>query len=292
MLAVLQKITQSMTTTGTRSATADPLLDQYVWLSPGKLFEHQPTVRLDYNLTSRHRLSGSFSVIAAERDPDYLNGYDVRFPGASNFAKFSSTRPLVSVTLRSTLGGTIVNELRGGMTASTAPRASGRRRPTARSRYADQDGYAIDFDANIGLDQLVGAQRPTWRSAPTYSIEDTVTWQRGSHSISFGGIYLLSKAEEFGQQMVPGANLGMSTIFDPAIGLFTTTYFPGASSGQLADARDRVRAAHGARDQPHRAGSARCRDRTSTWRSGRASGRARSACSGGSCRTRGRSRRR
>ena len=40
--------------------TSDPLVNDYDWLSPGKLFEHQPTVKIDYNLTENHRLSGSF----------------------------------------------------------------------------------------------------------------------------------------------------------------------------------------------------------------------------------------
>ena len=44
------------------SATTNPLINSYVWQSPGKLFEHQPTIKLDYNLTTRHRLSGSAQV--------------------------------------------------------------------------------------------------------------------------------------------------------------------------------------------------------------------------------------
>ena len=112
--SLLQKIQASMLTTGTRSALADPLLDQYVYLSPGKLFEHQPTVRVDYNIGAKHRLSGSFSTITARRDPDYLNSADSRFPGAPNYRIFESTRPLFSVSLRSTLGSSLVNELRGG----------------------------------------------------------------------------------------------------------------------------------------------------------------------------------
>ena len=74
-----------MATTGTINATSDPLTNQYVYLSPGKLFEHQPTVRMDYNVTDNHRLSGSFAMIWAQRDPDYLNSADARFPGAPNY---------------------------------------------------------------------------------------------------------------------------------------------------------------------------------------------------------------
>lgn len=87
---------------------------------PGKLFEHQPTVRLDYNITGNHRLSGSAQFIKAQRDPDYLNGVDARFPGAPNYRLFTSTRPLYSTSLRSTLSQNIVNEVQFGITQGGA----------------------------------------------------------------------------------------------------------------------------------------------------------------------------
>ncbi len=58
-LGLQLKIDAATKTTGTRSANSDPLYDSYVWQSPSELFEHQPTVRLDYNLTDNNRLSGS-----------------------------------------------------------------------------------------------------------------------------------------------------------------------------------------------------------------------------------------
>ena len=45
-----------MATNGTESTTSDPLLNSYV-CSPSKLFEHQPTIKVDYNVTDRHRLT-------------------------------------------------------------------------------------------------------------------------------------------------------------------------------------------------------------------------------------------
>ena len=115
--SLLGKIQAAMATTGVINTTSDPLLDSYVYQSPGKLFEHQPTLRVDYNINDNHRLSGSYAVIWAERDPDYLNGVDARFPGAPNYRFFHSKRPLGTLTLRSTLSKDIVNELKFGITA-------------------------------------------------------------------------------------------------------------------------------------------------------------------------------
>jgi len=237
VMSLLGKIESSMTTTGARSATSDPLLDQYVWLSPGKLFEHQPTIRLDYNLTNRHRLGGSFSVISASRDPDYLNAYDSRFPGAPNYADYTSTRPILSVSLRSALTNNVVNEIRTGLTAFYGYSRFGSDRTNGTQSYADQDGYAIDFDADLGLTNWWNRNAPTWRAAPSFSFDESLTWQRGDHSVTMGGSILINTAEENGKQVVPGINLRFNTNNDPAVPLFNTTNFPGASSGQLTDAR-------------------------------------------------------
>jgi hypothetical protein len=239
VISLLRKIEAAMATTGTRSAQADPLLDQYVFQSPGKLFEHQPTVRVDYNLTNNHRLSGSFATITAQRDPDYLNSSDARFPGAPNFRLYTSTRPLMSATLRSTLSPRMVNELRGGLVAFYGFSNFGAQSSNGKQSFADQEGYAIDFDSNIGLTNWFYENGFSWRRAPTVSLDEILTWQRGTHGLSFGGSFLQSDAQENAiAQMVPGINLGMSQQFDPAAGLFTTGNFSGASSAQLSDARD------------------------------------------------------
>ncbi len=235
---LLQQIESAMQTTGTRAASADPLYDNYTWLSPGELFEHQPTVRLDYNLSTRHRLSGSFSVISTTRDPDYLNSSDRRFPGSPNYRIYSSTRPIFSTSLRSTIGTKLVNELRGGGNAFFGYSRFGQDSSNGPQTFEDSDGYAIDFDTNIGLTNWYYQTTPSWRAAPGYNIEDTVTWLKGNHSMSFGGSYLVNHAEENARQQVNFIQLGFNQQYDPARGMFTTANFPGASSTQLNDARD------------------------------------------------------
>jgi hypothetical protein len=238
--AILNNIQSAMGTTGTINATSDPLVNQYVFLSPGKLFEHQPTVRMDYNISDRHRLSGSFAMIWAQRDPDYLNSADARFPGAPNYRLFKSSRPIQTYTMRSTLSQNVVNELRFGITAKGGASYFGdiaNDKPGPGS-FADQGGFAIDFDGSIGLTNWHTTNAPSWRSVPTYEIANSLTWQRGAHSLNVGGSYMLSRGWVKSQQMVPGINLRFSTQFDPAAPIFSGANFPGASSGQLADARE------------------------------------------------------
>ena len=235
--AMLDRISAATQTTGTVKETSDPLLNDYVWLSPGKLFEHQPTLKLDYNINDNHRLSGSTQVIWAERDPDYLNTADVRFPGAPNYRRFNSTRPLHSLALRSTLSSNLVNELRFGITALGGYSYFGANETNGPQTYEDQNGFAIDLANDIVVTNWWTSNTPSWRSAPTYSIDNSVNWQRGSHSLSFGGSFLRATAFDNGQRMVPSIQLGFDTTNDPAAGMFTTANFPNASGGQLTDAR-------------------------------------------------------
>ena len=87
MMKILGLIDASTKTTGTRAAQNDPLYDNFVWQSPSALLDYQPTVRLDYNISGDHRLSGSWASIMNTRTPDYLNNTDARFPGAPNVAR-------------------------------------------------------------------------------------------------------------------------------------------------------------------------------------------------------------
>ena len=238
VMSLMQKIQQSTTTTGLVSQNNDPLTMNYAWQSPGELFEHQPTLRIDYNLSDKHRLSGSTQVIFAKRDPDYLNNADARFPGAPVYRLFTSTRPLHTLTLRSTLSQNIVNELRAGLTALGGSSSFGDPATNGPQNFEDQGGYAIDFDQNIGLTNWHAENNRSWRSSPTISLDESVTWQRGTHSLNFGGSFLNVGAWENAQQFVPGLTLGVNTTNDPARTMFNTTNFPGASAAQLNDARD------------------------------------------------------
>ena len=237
VMRTLASINAAMATTGVVKPASDPLLSEYVWLSPGNQTEKQPVLRIDYNLSRNHRLSATWNQIWAVRDPDQLNGYDRRFPGAPNYGRFTSMRPARSIALRSTLSSTLVNELRAGITVGGSSNF-GEMASNGPQTFDDMKGFAIDFDANIGLTNWFVRNAPTWRSAWQYTVDESLSWQKGRHSVTAGGAIFLGRAWENGQQMVPGINLGFDTTNDPAAGMFTSSNFAGASSGQLTDARE------------------------------------------------------
>jgi hypothetical protein len=240
VMRTLGLINSATERTGVVKETTDPLLMDYVFLSTGNQTERQPVVRLDYNLTDHHRLSAIVHRLWVVRDPDHLNNLDARFPGAPNYRLYNSMRPSNSITLRSTLSSTLVSELRAGYTKGGYSNF-GTTASNGPQTFADMGGYAIDFDQNIGLTNWFATNAPNWRSAYQYTVDETLNWQRGKHSLTFGASAYLGRAWEEAQQMVPGIQLGLDSTNDPAAGLFTggtTGNFPGASSSQLTDARE------------------------------------------------------
>jgi hypothetical protein len=237
VMRTLGSIESATQTTGVRNPSSDPLLISYSWLSPARQIEHQPAIRIDYNLGDRHRLTGTFNKLWQDRDPDQLNEFDHRFPNSPNFHHTVVRRPTRSLALRSTLSSTLVNEIRVGITRGERlffgqPASSGPQ------TFADTNGYGLDLDQNIGLTNWHTGVTLNSRSAYQYTFDDTLTWQKGKHGLTFGGGAFLGRAWDDSQQQVPGINLSFDTNNDPAAGMFSTANFQGASGGQLTDARD------------------------------------------------------
>jgi hypothetical protein len=219
---------------------SDPLLNDFIWQSPGNQTEKQPVVRLDFNLGRNHRLSFTNNQIWVVRDPDQLNNSDRRFPSAINYGKYVSSRPSRSLALRSTLSANLVSELRGGITRGGGS-FFGQDETNGVPTFSDTSGFALDLDADnalgAGLTNWHVENEPTWRSGYSYSLDETLTWLKGKHSITTGGSMFLGRTWANGQVMVPEIDLGFDQTQDPANGLFTTGNFQGASTAQLTDAR-------------------------------------------------------
>jgi hypothetical protein len=240
VMYILRSIQDQPKIAGVMNESSDPLLMNYSFLSPGYQTEKQPLIRIDYNLGEKHRLNGMYSHFFEDRAQDHINNADGRFPGAPNYRHAFTRRPLRTVGLRSTLSSNLVNEFRFGITRGERL-FFGDLDSVGPQSFDDTNGYAIDLDGttnnDLGITNWHTTSTLSSRSGYQYTFGETLNWTKGKHSILMGGEAFLGRVWSDSQQIVPVAELSFDTTNDPANGLFAAGNFPGASGGQLTDAR-------------------------------------------------------
>ena len=203
---------------------------QYVFQSESVGNQASPTQRVDINLSERHRLSGAYWLQRFTGKADLLNSRDNTFPGLPNFGAQNSWRTQGNSTLRSTLSSTMVNELRGGWQWSPNDFFAN----ITPAQFGNQDGHALSFPIGTGP---TAEHSPQPRNTTTWSVENSLSWLRGSHNFTFGGSYAGILNRQNAYTVVPRINLGFDATTDPAAGMFSSANFPGATNAQLNEAR-------------------------------------------------------
>ena len=117
---ILANIQASTGSSGGVTPLNNPLVQQYTWSMPTQGFNPSPTLRLDYEVTRNHRLTGSMNYRHINSTPDTTNNAQLPFPNSLTTGSQQSTRWTTSESLRSTFGQIVVNEFRvGGSGGST-----------------------------------------------------------------------------------------------------------------------------------------------------------------------------
>jgi len=218
--------------------STDPLTQTFTYSFQTDSVTKYPTGRLDFNLTDKHRLSWSMTYTDLVSTPDTTNNREPNFPGFPNTGSQVSDRYITRGTLRSTLGGNLVNEFTvggsGGPTKFSPEIAASQFSGTP---VADQAGFLLNINAAGGITNAASTGSYSAREASTKVIENTLSWLRGSHNIQAGGSWTRTDVWLQNQQYVPTMNFGIDGA-DPANTLFTTANFSGASAAQLTEARD------------------------------------------------------
>ncbi len=233
--ALLTNIRSAAGTAGTITELTNPNTQQYFYQSAGTNTQHSPTGRVDVNLSSNHRFSGSYSWGRLMTDPDILNNNDAPFPGFPVFGRSPSYRTVGSTSLRSTLSPSLVNELRGGWQWSPLEFSTN----VTRSMFDQQGGFGWSFtNANMfGLTSPGNLTGLEDRNTTNWNIDNTLNWLRGTHSVSLGGTFMQVNHVRTVWSAAPQVTFGTDTNFDPANAMFTTANLPGASTQNITDAR-------------------------------------------------------
>jgi hypothetical protein len=218
----------------------DPLYQQHIWMIKGTEIRNYITTRLDFNVSSKHRVEASFNGENRLRDPDNVNGVAPRYPDMPNYGVNQGIRGAVSAALRSTITPRIVNEARAGFTMGTTLWYHNVPGNTA---CGDANGVAnmgCYFWTPNGMSSLYITSSTERRNAPNKTFEDTMTWSKGSHSFSFGGRFEHRAGWRYTKSHAPGLTMSLSSQYDPAYIMFDSNNgpknFPNATSGQISTA--------------------------------------------------------
>lgn len=237
---LLADIAKSTTTTGSIQALTDPNLQRFTVTNTGGQDRYFPTVRLDFNLTSKHHLENIWNYNKFGSKVDFLNSRDPQFPGFPNFGSQISNRFSNVTALRSTFTPTLVNEVRFGLTGGTVlffpePSVADFTGPVA-----NQQGFALGISA-AGITNAHNTTAPSRRNAPVWQLSDTVNWTRGTHSLNFGANFSQINFWSVDSLIVPSITFGINTA-DPANAMFSGDLrernFPGASDTDITNARN------------------------------------------------------
>jgi hypothetical protein len=145
---------------------------------------HFPTVRVDYNLSNRHRITFSENRNYINSDPDTTNTRQRTFPGFPAHGAQLSTRYQITTTLRSTFSNNLINELRVGGSGGPTQFSPGLEPSMWNGSLANQGGYKLTL--RFGLTNPDNSSSMSQRRPTTRIFEDTLTWLKGSHSMSMG----------------------------------------------------------------------------------------------------------
>ena len=188
-----------------------------------------PTVRLDFNPTSKHHIENIWNYQSFGSVVDFLNGVDPAFPGFPNHGSQTSLRWSNVTALRSTLTNNLVNEARFGLNGGIVLFFG----EVNAGQFANQGGLSLGINAaNITSATVTNA--PSRRNAPTKQFSDTISWSHGNHSFTFGGDF--TRINLFSQsftRIVPSLNFGVDSTLDATLfnAMFSSGNFPGSTAG-------------------------------------------------------------
>jgi hypothetical protein len=234
---LIRDIRAATGTTGTVSPGADPQLQSYFWQQPTKGTTKYPTVKLDYNITDKHRATFSMTRNMLLSDPDTTNTRQPVFPGFTVRGLQDSLRHTSQASVRSVLTTNLVNEFRVGMTGGPTKFSPDTTPEMFGTGPGNMGGYRIEWANYRSISNPSPGPAYSAREGSTKVIENTLNWMRGRHQLSMGTSITRADVWLENVQHVPSITLGMADA-DPAQAMFVPANFPGGSNTDVTNARN------------------------------------------------------
>ena len=198
--------------------------------------------RVDYNLTSKHQLSIVYNYNMYNTVPDILNSVVPIYPGTGTILGTGiatgqhSNRFAGMISLRSSLTQRITNEWHGGLMGGVTVFDDGAQ---SDSSYSTWRGYIPTL--GFSLSGVTTVTNPQRRVSPNKQFNDTLTYMKGAHMLSFGGNFTQVNIwnQNIYTESLPQIAFGIATgdpVHTGSTDVFTTASMPGASQTYLDDA--------------------------------------------------------
>ncbi|MCX6546234.1 MAG: carboxypeptidase-like regulatory domain-containing protein [Acidobacteria bacterium] len=202
------------------TGSMDPQYQTIKFQQDSTVLNRFPTIRLDYNLTQNHRLSLITNSSTNSSFPDTTNHYEQQYPGFPLTMGQSSTRYQYSASLRSVFGKSLVNEARYGGSGGNVLFFDTYTKDMLTGPIANTNGFTVSIPTNAANPGAIPTKQA--RNAPVRSFDDTVTWIKGKHSVSFGGTWTQIDYWGWMQTLAPAISIN-SVPGDGFNGVFGTT---------------------------------------------------------------------
>jgi hypothetical protein len=236
---MLSDIRNSTGLAGVLAPFSDPSYQYFYLTNKAQDTRKFLTTRGDFNLTSRHKLEMAWNYSYYGLPIDMLNSGDPRYPGFPSISGYLGNRYSDSAALRSTLTPRLVNEFRFGTQGGDGLFGPDVNPSMFSGPVANMGGFSWTL---TGVTGSVVSSSPSRRTPPVQQIDDTISWNKGSHSVSLGASFTNTGNWTWGQSLLPSLGFGVDSTNDPARFMFDATNgaknFPGASSGQITEAQN------------------------------------------------------
>jgi len=208
----------------------DLITNQIRWNLPGGPTERYPTARLDYQVSPKLAITGTWNL----RWRDIRGTQPWPGPDFKPMSEFKSTYYIASIGATYTVTPTILNEVKFGVQSNVEQFNVGENPSqyllgnTLRKVNFPLTIPAIIRNTNNGAEP---------RNNPVYNLYDTVRWLHGSHNFVAGFSMLRTTMWDslFGNAGVPSLTLGVDPA-DPISSVLTATTLPTIRSVDLPNA--------------------------------------------------------
>ena len=175
----LQKINSSLSA-GVLTPTSDPNLNTLSFLTKASTNVYYPSVRVDYNATQNLRIYGSYSQTKSIQDriypPNFPGGVDI----VDNTSHHSNAR-VAGLGIDWNIRPTLINSFHAGYLYSYNIFDPENLGIDLSSIYTQQWNYGQSLYGNVYPRLAISS------FYPMLSANDSLNWQKGSHSLIFGG---------------------------------------------------------------------------------------------------------